>query len=225
MWTAPKRSSWRFVQTKWMVYTQDALWSNISLNLSFRPNCCCFFSSRCKTLSKYFLLFSKPFYTTSGCKLCVSFCKKNLTLPTCLLSFVCDSILSREKVHNILIFAKFLSYSVGDMVGGGGGYFLGISTLKQTLTLVILPCEILSKSDVIYRKKNVANSENWAVSMHLPIKLFAFCIKDVRNMFCGLWTKPFTTFINNVLLSEKPGKKSPWRKSLSIAFVIILSFK
>lgn len=85
----------------------------------------------------------------------------NLTLSTCLLSFVCDSILNREKVHNILIFAKFLSYSVGDMVGrGGGGYFLGISTLKQTLTLVILPCEILSKSDVIYRKKNVANSEN-----------------------------------------------------------------
>ena len=109
---------------------------------------------------------------------------------------------------------------------GGGGYFLGISTLKQTLTLVILPCEILSKSDLIYQRKiKVANSENWAVSMHLPIKLFAFCIKDVRNIFRGLWSKPFTTFINNVLLSEKPGKKFPWRKSLSIAFVIILSFK
>lgn len=37
VWTAPKRSSWRFVQTKWMVYTLDDLWSNISLNLSFRP--------------------------------------------------------------------------------------------------------------------------------------------------------------------------------------------
>ena len=151
---------------------------------------------------------------------------KNLTLSTCLLSFVCDSILNIEKVHNILIFAKFLSYSVGGRGdGGGGGYFLGISTLKQTLTLVILPCEILSKSDLIYQKKNVANSENWAVSMHLPIKLFAFRIKDVRNIFCGLWSKPFTTFINNVLLSEKPGKKFSWRKSLSIAFVIILSFK
>ena len=88
---------------------------------------------------------------------------KNLTLSTCLPSFVCDSILNREKVHNILIFAKFLSYSVGGGGGGdggGGGYFLGISTLKQTLTLVILPCEILSKSDLIYQKKNVANSEN-----------------------------------------------------------------
>ena len=87
---------------------------------------------------------------------------KNLTLSTCLLSFVCDSILNIEKVHNILIFAKFLSYSVEEMLGGGGGggYFLGISTLKQTLTLVILPCEILSKSDLIYQKKNVANSEN-----------------------------------------------------------------
>ena len=78
---------------------------------------------------------------------------KNLTLSTCLLSFVCDSILNRQKVHNILIFAKFLSYSVGGWWGGGGGYFLGISTLKQTLTLVILPCEILSKSDLIYQKK------------------------------------------------------------------------
>lgn len=37
VWTAPKRSSWRFVKPKWMVYTSDALWSNISLNLSFRP--------------------------------------------------------------------------------------------------------------------------------------------------------------------------------------------
>ena len=37
VWMAPKRSSWRFVQTKWMVYTLDDLWSNISLNLSFRP--------------------------------------------------------------------------------------------------------------------------------------------------------------------------------------------
>ena len=36
-WTAPKRSSWRFVQPKWMVYTLDDLWSNIPLNLSFRP--------------------------------------------------------------------------------------------------------------------------------------------------------------------------------------------
>ena len=35
--SAPKRSSWRFVKPKWMVYTSDALWSNISLNLSFRP--------------------------------------------------------------------------------------------------------------------------------------------------------------------------------------------
>ena len=93
-----------------------------------------FFSSRCKTLSKYFLLFSKPFYTTSGCKLCVSFCKKNLTLPTCLLSFVCDSILSREKVHNILIFAKFLSYSVGDMVGGGA-IFLGYKYTKTNINI------------------------------------------------------------------------------------------
>ena len=75
---------------------------------------------------------------------------KNLTLSTCLLSFVCD-FLNIEKVHNILIFAKFPSYSVGDMLGGG--YFLGISTLKQTLTLVILPCEILSKSDLIYQNR------------------------------------------------------------------------
>ena len=36
-WTAPKRSSWRFVQPKWMVYSLDDLWSNIPLNLSFRP--------------------------------------------------------------------------------------------------------------------------------------------------------------------------------------------
>lgn len=78
---------------------------------------------------------------------------KNLTLSTCLLSFVCDSILNRQKVRNILIFAKFLSYSVGVGGGGGGGYFLGISTLKQTLTLVILPCEILSKTDLTYQKK------------------------------------------------------------------------
>ena len=38
VWTAPKRSSWRFVKPKWMVYTLDDLWSNISLNpVSFRP--------------------------------------------------------------------------------------------------------------------------------------------------------------------------------------------
>lgn len=77
---------------------------------------------------------------------------KNLTLSTCLLSFVCDSIWNIEKVHNILIFAKFLSYSVGGWWGGGGGIFLG-HKYKQTLTLVILPCEILSKSDLIYQKK------------------------------------------------------------------------
>lgn len=151
---------------------------------------------------------------------------KDLTLSTCLLSFACDSILNGKNLHNISIFAKFLSYSVRGWEGGGvffwGG---GISTLKQTLTWVILPCEILSKSGLIYQQKNVANSENWAVSMHLPIKLFAFCIKDVRNIFCGLWPKPFITFINNVLLSEKPGKIFPWRKLLSIAFVILLNFK
>ena len=45
---------------------------------------------------------------------------KNLTLSTCLPSFVCDSILNREQVHNILIFAKFLSYSVGGGGGAGG---------------------------------------------------------------------------------------------------------
>ena len=77
---------------------------------------------------------------------------KNLTLSICLLSFVCDSILNIEKVHNILIFAKFLSYSVGGWWWGGGGIFLG-HKYKQTLTLVILPCEILSKSDLIYQKK------------------------------------------------------------------------
>ena len=46
------------------------------------------------------------------------------------------------------------------MGGGGGGFFFGKSKKKKTLTLVILPCEILSKSDLIYQKKNVANSEN-----------------------------------------------------------------
>ena len=60
---------------------------------------------------------------------------KNLTLSTCLLSFVCDSILNREKVHNILIFAKFLSYSVGDMVGRGGGIFLGSKYTKTNINI------------------------------------------------------------------------------------------
>ena len=59
---------------------------------------------------------------------------KNLTLSTCLLSFVCDSILNREKVHNILIFAKFLSYSVGDMVGRGG-IFLGYKYTKTNINI------------------------------------------------------------------------------------------
>ena len=58
----------------------------------------------------------------------------NLTLSTCLLSFVCDSILNREKVHNILIFAKFLSYSVGDMVGRGG-IFLGYKYTKTNINI------------------------------------------------------------------------------------------
>ena len=53
---------------------------------------------------------------------------KNLTLSTCLLSFACDSILNRKNVHNILIFGKFLSYSVTGMWGGGGGgvVFFGV---------------------------------------------------------------------------------------------------
>ena len=152
-WTAPKRSSWRFVQPKWMVYTLDDLWSNISLNLSFRPVLLLLFfflpvTKHCQST----FCFSLNLFTIHLDANYVCPSVKNLTLSTCLLSFVCDSILNREKVHNILIFAKFLSYSVGEMLGGGG-YFLGISTLKQTLTLVILPCEILSKSDLIYQEK------------------------------------------------------------------------
>ena len=45
---------------------------------------------------------------------------KNLTLSTCLLSFVCDSILNRQKVHNILIFFEVPVIFCGGMVGGGG---------------------------------------------------------------------------------------------------------
>lgn len=61
---------------------------------------------------------------------------KNLTLSTCLLSFVCDSILNIEKVHNILIFAKFLSYSVEEMLGGGGGgIFLGYKYTKTNINI------------------------------------------------------------------------------------------
>ena len=59
---------------------------------------------------------------------------KNLTLSTCLPSFVCDSILNREKVHNILIFAKFLSYSVGGW-WGGGGIFLGHKYTKTNINI------------------------------------------------------------------------------------------
>ena len=120
----------------------------------FSPYCCCCFfflpvSKHCQST----FCFSLNLFTIHLDANYVCPSVKNLTLSTCLLSFVCDSILNREKVHNILIFAKFLSYSVGAILGGGGGYFLGISTLKQTLTLVILPCEILSKSDLIYQKK------------------------------------------------------------------------
>ena len=119
--------------------------------------CCCIFLPVAKHCQSTFFSSLNPFKIHLDANyVCPSV--KNLTLSTCLLSFVCD-FLNREKVHNILIFAKFLSYSVGEMLGGGG-YFLGISTLKQTLTLVILPCEILSKSDLIYQEKNVANSEN-----------------------------------------------------------------
>ena len=57
---------------------------------------------------------------------------KNLTLSTCLLSFVCD-FLNIEKVHNILIFAKFPSYSVGDMLGGG--IFLGYKYTKTNVNI------------------------------------------------------------------------------------------
>lgn len=59
---------------------------------------------------------------------------KNLTLSTCLLSFVCD-FLNIEKVHNILIFAKFPSYSVGEMLGGGGGIFLGYKYTKTNVNI------------------------------------------------------------------------------------------
>ena len=133
---------------------------------------------------------------------------KNLTLSTCLLSFVCD-FLNIEKVHNILIFAKFPSYSVGEMLGGGGGYFLGISTLKQTLTLVILPCEILSKSDLIYQNRMLQTRKTEQFQCIYLLNCLPFVSK--------MWEIFFAVFRRNLLqllLTTYCYRKSPERNSL-----------
>ena len=113
--------------------------------------CCCFFLPVSKHCQSTFC-FSLNLFTIHLDANYVCPSVKNLTLSTCLLSFVCDSILNREKVHNILIFAKFLSYSVGAILGGGGGIFLGY---KYTKTNINISHSTLSDpfSDLKYQNK------------------------------------------------------------------------
>ena len=107
-----------------MVYTTSALWTNIFLNVSFRPVLLFFFFFL--PVAKHYqsaFFFSLNLFRKHPDANYESFCK-NLTLSTCLLSFVCDSILHSKNFQNISI--SFFGR------GGGGGCFWGISTLKPT---------------------------------------------------------------------------------------------
>lgn len=98
--------------------------------------CCCFFFNPVAKHCQSTFCFSLNLFTRHLDANYVCPSVKNLTLSTCLPSFVCDSILNREKVHNILIFAKFLSYSVGGRGGWWGrGIFLGYKYTKTNINI------------------------------------------------------------------------------------------
>lgn len=119
-WTAPKRCSHAvsFSLSEWFIL-QVLYGPTFSSMSPFGPYCCFFFLPVAKHYQSAFF-FSLNLFRKHADANYESFCK-NLTLSTCLLSFVCDSILHSKNFQNISIF--FFGR-------GGGGLFLGYKYTK-----------------------------------------------------------------------------------------------